>query len=248
MKNPRMRQAASPFRQNAGRLARLLLLAGLVSLIQACSAYRPQDRPKPFPAGLDKIVVAGFRSALEKGTTPEVIRSPISGDAFTAEPVPEAEPEQMTSRLFDRVKQAERYDLVSPDQARGVFSSLVSSQPALSELEILERIGKAFSADAVLAGYLYRWREREGTDYAVNAPASVAFDLYLIRPDDGTVLWKGQFDMTQKSLSENLLEMDTFLYGGGKWMTADQLAGWGLQRLLKGLDKAPPAEDPEGGS
>jgi len=212
------------------------LVIACLSLACAASSTR-RGRPHPFPANLDKIVVFGFRSALERGTSPDVIRSPVSGEAFTAQPIPEGPVGKMTDRLFQRVSKAGRYDLVSPDQARGVYSSLVSSHATMDEIDILQRIGKAFSADAVLVGYLYRWRERVGTDYAVKTPASVAFDLYLIRSEDGTLLWKEQFDMTQRSLSENLLEMNTFIEGGGKWMTAKQLAEMGLGRLLQGLER-----------
>ncbi|MCF8061049.1 MAG: hypothetical protein K9M82_00905 [Deltaproteobacteria bacterium] len=234
-----MRQAGQTSLRPFERLLFVLPLM-IACLSLACAADRArQARPHPFPGNLDRLVVFGFRSALERGTSPEVIRSPISGDAFTAEPVPGAPIEMMTDRLFQRVSRADRYDLVSPDQARGVYSSLVSSHSTMSEMEVLERIGKAFSADAVLAGYVYRWRERVGTDYAVKTPASVAFDLYLIRPEDGSLLWKGQFDMTQRSLSENLLDMDTFIEGGGKWMTAEQLAEMGLGRLLRRLDGKP---------
>ena len=214
------------------------LVLACLSLACAASGTR-RGRPHPFPADLDKIVVSGFRSALERGTSPDVIRSPVSGEALTAQPIPEGPVGEMTDGLFQRVSEPGRYDLVSPDQARGVYSSLVSSRPAMDEIDILRRIGKAFSADAVLVGYLYRWRERVGTNYAVKTPASVAFDLYLIRPEDGSLLWKGQFDMTQRSLSENLLEMDTFIEGGGKWMTAKELAEMGLGRLLRGLEGKP---------
>lgn len=234
-----MRHSVRPFPCHS-KVCLLLFLVTLVSLTLACAANRRlHDRPHPFPEDLNRLVVVGFRSAIDKGTTPEVLRSPISGDAFTAQAVPPAELVRMTDRLFNIVSKTERYDLVSPDRARGVYASLVFSNSTLSEIELLKGIGKAFSADAVLAGYLYRWREREGTDYAAKTPASVAFDLYLVRPDDGAVLWKEQFDMTQKSLSENLLEMDTFLQGGGRWMTAEELASLGLQRLLQGLDNTP---------
>ena len=234
-----MRQAEPTFQRPFKRALPLLLLV-LACLSLGCGANRPgRVRPSPFPANLDKIVVFGFRSALERGTSPDVIRSPISGEAFSAQPIPEGPVELMTERLFQRVSQAGQHDLVSPDQARGVYSSLVSSRSTLSEIEILQQIGEAFSADAVLVGYLYRWRERVGTAYAVKTPASVAFDLYLIRPEDGALLWKGQFDRTQRSLSENLLEMNTFIEGGGKWMTAKQLAGIGLGRLLQALDGKP---------
>ncbi len=83
-----------------------------------------------------------------------------------------------------------------------------------------------------MIGYVYRWREREGTDYSVNRPASTAFDLYLIRSHDRAVLWKGRFDKTQRSLSENILDMETFIKGKGRWMTVDRLAKLGLSNLM----------------
>jgi hypothetical protein len=97
---------------------------------------------------------------------------------------------------------------------------------------MFQQIGQRFSADAVLVGYLYRWRERVGTELAVSRPASVAFDLSLIRPEDGAILWRAKFDKTQQSLSENLLGWGTFVKGQGRWMTAEKLAEIGLEDLL----------------
>ena len=118
-------------------------------------------------------------------------------------------------------------------QARGVFERIVSESAELGDIEIFQRIGRAFSADAVMAGYVYRWIEREGADYSVSRPASAAFDLYLIRPDDGRILWKGKFDKTQTSLSENILDVGTFIKGKGKWMTVGGLAELGLAEVLR---------------
>ncbi len=220
------------------RTSAWVILVICLGLCLGCAPGRPSTRPtNPLPADLGKVVVVGFRSALDKGSSPDVIRSTISGDAFTAQAVPEADIRLMTESLFQRLVNSGLNDLVSPSQARGVYANLVSSRTILSEIEILTGIGKAFSADAVLAGYVYRWKEREGQDYAVKTAASVAYDLYLLSPEDGRVLWKGQFDMTQRSLSENLLEMDTFLRGGGKWMTASQLAEMGLDRMLGDMSR-----------
>lgn len=219
----------------------LFILTAMIGSTAGCSFHRQRARQtKGVPQFVKKVAVVGFRSAREQGSSPDVIRSPISGGAFNAEPVPRAKVDRLTQELFNRLNRLDRFELISPSQARGVYSALVDSQSSANELEILKRIGKAFAADGVLAGYLYRWRERVGRDYAVRTPASVAYDLYLIRPSDGSVLWKGVFDVTQKSLSENLLEMDTFLEGGGKWMTADELADTGLKRLFKKLSKPNP--------
>ena len=214
------------------------VLAFVIAWTAGCSLHRQRQRPpKPVPQFVKKVAVVGFRSAREQGSSPDVIRSPLSGGAFRAEPVPGSKVDWLTEQLFNRLTRIERFELVSPSQARGVYSALVDSESSPGEVEILKRIGNAFSADGVLAGYLYRWREREGRDYAVRTPASVAYDLYLIRPSDGAVLWKRVFDVTQKSLSENLLEMDTFIEGGGKWMTADRLAEVGLDRLFEELSR-----------
>ena len=78
-----------------------------------------------------------------------------------------------------------------------------------------------------------RWREREGTDYAVNKPASVFMDLHLIRPSNGAIMWKSNFDKTQQSLAENLLDLKTFTASGGKWLTVERLAEIGLRKMIE---------------
>ena len=185
------------------------------------------------PLGSGKIVVLGFRPAIAQGGKPDVIRSPISGTVFMAEPVPTGAADTMTAFLFDQLQAYKRYELISPGQARGLLNRLVSEDQGISDMAILKKIGKTFSADAVMTGQIYRWQEREGKDYSVNRPASVAFDLYLIKPEDGAVLWKGKFDKTQLSLSENILDVGTFIKGKGKWMTVEDLAESGLEELLQ---------------
>ncbi|MFH0845440.1 MAG: hypothetical protein V1930_08175 [Pseudomonadota bacterium] len=192
---------------------------------------------KPLAPKVKKVVVFGFRPALSQGESSNVIRTPISGTVSMAEPVPEMVVDKMTSTLFNKFLEDKNYDLISPAQARGVFLSLVTSDSTSSDLKMFQRLGRTFSADAVLTGYIYRWREREGTVYAVDRPAAVNFDLYLIRPDDGAILWKGRFEKAQLSLSENLLDMDTFIKGGGKWMSAEKLGELGLDNLLVELLK-----------
>ena len=208
-------------------------IAPLMILCSACNLYKPKvsEGTPPF-LKVETVVVVGFQPAMSQWDEPNVVRSPISGAVFFAAPVSEQVANKMTAKLFNTILKEKHYDLISPGQAKGVYSSLLSSDAAEAEIEILQKIGQAFSADAVLIGYLYRWQKREGTDFAVDRPASVAFDLYLIRPQDGAILWKGGFDKTQKSLSENILDVGTFLKGQGRWMTAEKLAEIGLEDLL----------------
>jgi hypothetical protein len=154
-----------------------------------------------------------------------------------AEPVSSDHAEMMTALLFDRLAGLDRFDMISPGQAEGVFLSLLDDKESLDKgpLEILQELGKAFGADAVLTGYLYRWKQREGTDYGVTEPASVGFDLYLVRPSDGAVLWRGKFDKTQRSFTENLLDAKSHFKTGFRWIKAEELAERGLDMLLEDM-------------
>ncbi len=189
--------------------------------------------PAPLPE-IRKVVVMGFETVMSKGQKPDVVRDPLSGSVFMAEPVPRGVADRMTGVLFDRLVARKGYELVSPGQARGALSSIIDSDKnmGMDPVRIVQKVGDAFGADAVLAGYIYRWREREGGDYAVDRASSVAFSLHLIRPGDGAVLWKSLFDKTQKSLFENLLDASIFFKSGGKWMKVEKLAMLGLDKML----------------
>jgi hypothetical protein len=209
-----------------------LLVILFCSSCQSRREYVPQEKPS-LPK-IEKMVVVGFLPAMSQWDEPKMVRSPVSGAVFFGEPVSEQVVNRLTASLFDKIVKEKRFELISPGQARGVYSSLKLSDVVGSEIEIIQKIGQAFSAEGVLFGYLYRYREREGTDYAVNRPASVAFDLYLIRPQDRATLWTGRFDKTQQHLSQNIFDVDTFMKGQGRWMTAERLAEIGLAGVLGG--------------
>jgi hypothetical protein len=87
--------------------------------------------------------------------------------------------------------------------------------------------------DAVLTGVIIRYEDRQGSALAVDRPASVAYDAYLISARDGEMLWRARFDETQRPLLDNLLLIGRFLHGGGVWQSSDTLARIGLERVLE---------------
>jgi hypothetical protein len=87
--------------------------------------------------------------------------------------------------------------------------------------------------DAVLTGVILRYEDRDGHALAVDRPASVAYEAYLIGARDGEMLWRARFDETQKPLLDNLLLVGRFFRGGGVWQTSDTLARIGLERVLE---------------
>lgn len=211
-----------------------LVILFFVLILNGCQYQKSHiPPPKPFPPLKGKMALAGFRAALTKDQAPGLVRSPISGAVFMAGPVSDSIIYQMNDILLNRLMKTDGYDLVSPNQVRGAFSRIISEDKyGLDDITVIKKIGKSFTAHAVLVGYLYRWQERDGTEYSAKQPASVAFDLYLIQSETGDIFWKGSFDKTQKSLMENLFDFSFFFKGKGKWMTARQLAELGLSEMI----------------
>jgi len=49
---------------------------------------------------------------------------------------------------------------------------------------------------------------------------------------DGRVLWSGHFNETQRSLSEDLYQLETFIKRKASWITAREMAQAGLEDIL----------------
>jgi hypothetical protein len=215
---------------------KLLMSALLLSIALtgfSCQGRQVAKEEKPPMPVLNTIVVIGFRPALAPSQPPGPVRSPISGAIFSAEPVSETVADWLSGAFFEKLSKTDGRKWISPSEAAAVFSRLASANPTLTDRDIYARIGKVLSADGVVGGHVYRWQEREGTAYAANRPASVAFDAYLLSDEDGVILWKARFDKTQASLSENLFDIHTFIKAKGQWMTAAELAEIGLTEFVE---------------
>lgn len=215
----------------------VILFLTLLFLINAgCQHGRAGIQGEKSPAyDIENIVVVGFKPAVYQGEDADDTSVSISFEKSPADSALLEKSYFMTSRLFDLMTEHEGYDLISPDRAEEALSRIAASEPGISDLEIAGMVAREFQADGVVIGCLYRWKDREGSDYAARNPASVFFDLCLVIPDDASIIWKGRFNKTQRSLSENILDIKTFLKGKGKWMTADDLAGLGLNDLVKDM-------------
>lgn len=100
---------------------------------------------------------------------------------------------------------------------------------------IAVRFGRQLEVEHVLAGTLWRYRERVGGAFGAETPASVGFALFLVSVEDGAILWSSTFDKTQTALTENLFDARLFFKTGMKWLTAGELATYGAGKLLENL-------------
>lgn len=200
-----------------------------------CASYfQPHAETRPVVETGKRLAFLGFKAALSSGRKPDVVRNPVSGSLFNASPVPVEAMDMLNTMVIERLA-ATGDEIITPEEASGALSSIMAGDSGanLTAIEIYRQAGNTMDADGVLIGYVYRWQEREGTDFAVDRPASAAFDLNLIRTSDGALIWSDRFDRTQKSLAENLLEFATFLKRGGRWLTVESFAAYGLDSLLE---------------
>jgi hypothetical protein len=132
-----------------------------------------------------------------------------------------------------KTKPPRDFRLITATDLWGIQSRLLDGGKAVTERSLMIEAGQAFEADAVLVGHLYRYIDRVGRNLSVESPASVAFDLHLLRVSDGSLLWTGYFDETQKTLMEDMFDISAFFEREGKWVTAEQMASAGLANIME---------------
>ena len=236
------------FSRKALSLPPFLLLSILLMAFWSCSQnVRQAPSQTDSKITINKVVVMGFRAAMTKGSGPNLVENPITGSSVLAEPVPASAIKQMNDMLASMLPNTRNWALVSPGQARGVMESLLASDQKMEQdpRAMIAGVGKAFDADAVLVGTIYRWQDRVGSDFAVDSPASVAFDLLLVRTATGGIFWRRQFDKTQKSLFADLFDFDTYVKSSGRWLTAEKLAEIGLKQMINKMPGKPKIQKEE---
>ncbi len=111
---------------------------------------------------------------------------------------------------------------------------VLSKYSNLKGLDKWYEVGKCVPVRFLLVPKLESWRERKGSRWGVVEPAMVEFYLFLIDVKEKKVLEVFHFKQEQKALSENLLQIKSFLKRKG-WMTAKELFEEGLTKGLKEL-------------
>lgn len=188
------------------------------------------------------IAVAPFRSSVESEKGSESARCPISGAIFRTCEIPPGS-EKIVEDLF--VKKTAVYSDVSWKIYEKARAALSPESFSMWKISSLQKVGRDLNADAVVTGHVFCFRERVGYPLSVEKPASVAYAIYLVRTADGAILWKGIFNRTQQSLFENLLQARTFVKGGGKWLTSEELADLGLDEIMATFPLRAPANAAE---
>ena len=135
--------------------------------------------------------------------------------------------------LLQKVDTLGTFKILPLEEVENVFSRTDRGQFELRPLRSAIQLGKEMGVDFIFVGSLFRFEERVGSRVGVDKPASVGFDVHLLRVKDGKRVWNGKFDETQQALSENLLKIGSFVRRGAAWLKAEELSSVGMDEMLK---------------
>ncbi len=199
-------------------IAAALALAGCAAGLRE-SIKLPALSEQRFELG--KVAVAPFTAGSAYGRSQDRIVVPPDSALVVAKQLAEA-------------IAARGIPVVSPEDIRSAADPAAGSNDALDPARVLAAASQ-FGANAVLTGNVVRWRDRQGEKLGASAPASVGFQVTLIRVPDGAKLWRAVFDETQQPLTENLFNAFRYPGGGTRWLTAEELSDWGADEVAAEL-------------
>ncbi len=104
-------------------------------------------------------------------------------------------------------------------------------------LDMAQKLGRRLEANVVVLGTVWRYRDKFRSDTGRTGPAAVAFAVYLVDVEQGRLRWHESFSQTQESLFKNLLAAKSFFDQGAKWLTADELAFYGVREVFRSYDR-----------
>ena len=180
-----------------------------------------------------RVAIISFQPLIPAEGQGNTIICPLCGIGSSSGKILEGSEKIVEEVFVDKLHELKDVELIPLDKVQGVYKRIASESLKEPLLNILKKVGHELGTDVLAVGYVYRYTEREGYNYSVKHPASVAFEIHLIKTIDGSIIWRGFLDKTQKSLMEDVFQMSSFFKGGGKWMTARQLTEQGMNKIFE---------------
>lgn len=216
-------------------VSRITILLVLASLSLGCAGSGKSQTKSPPDIEIKTMLVVPFKNQSLLNGENATYRCNLCGGMFTTSRVEKDADTFVTDAIVNILSARKTITLIPNDRVNSVRKKLLlgyESKP--SDLVLLIEIGKKLGADAILTGSVYKFRQRVGSDFAADAPASVGLDIDLIHVSTGQLIWQTRLDETQDYLTNNFMKIFTFFKRKGKWVTAEKLASSGLKDVLEG--------------
>jgi hypothetical protein len=158
---------------------------------------------------------------------------PVCGGVYKSGNILPNSQRTLAQLLQHKMETLGKFRILPLEKVEDAFSKADKVQFELKPLRSAVQFGKELAVDFIFVGNVFRFEERIGSRIGVDKPASVGFDVHLLRVKDGKRVWDGKFDETQQALSENLLKIGSFVRRGGAWLKAEELSSVGMDEMLK---------------
>ncbi len=179
------------------------------------------------------IGVISFQALIPDEGLENTVICPLCTSSFVTGRIQEGAEKVVEGIFVNKLGDFKEVRVLPSEKLQAVYKRVAAESLRKPLLDVLKKVGEETGADILAVGYIYRYTERVGYDYSVKQPASVAYEIYMINPSDKSIIWRGIFDKTQKSLMEDLFQVSSFFRGGGKWLTAEQLSKQGMDEIFK---------------
>jgi len=192
-----------------------------------------QAQPGQIKAQWEKIGVVPFFKGRRSTDTGESLSCPICELYFKAENIKGDADRVLTRYVQEALVKRYAEKVVAFDEVSRIYQEIPKDDTKDTPRSLAIKVGESLGVDIMIVGTVWRYRDRPRDDLEAQRGASVAFDIYLIEVSSGKTVWKTKFDKTQRTLTEDIRGAKELLKKGARWLSADELARYGINEILK---------------
>ena len=142
--------------------------------------------------------------------------------------VPSVVPEKIGDMVYRNLVKRGGLQVRPQEEAAAAIRATGSGAPDTLPQQTAKDVIRNTRSDAALLGRVLVYRERDGSRWGAN-PAIVGFEIKLVG-SDGIILWTANYYEKQRPLIE---DFTGFWQHGGGFVTADELAEYGADRIVR---------------
>lgn len=202
---------------NKGNVFRLSVALLTIVFLTGCGEKRVAEFSQGEVEPVSCVIVMPTKIPFEHANKSTEVREELRSGALFLEGV-----------LRQELQKSRVTRVIDPSQLRSQTFDLSGGA-----YNALQKIGREEKCATALLSTISNFSRRQGNEYAVDEPASAAFELKLIDTQTGRNLWMSSFNEAQVSLMSNLLSFKTAMSRGFKWITAEDLVANGAQEKLR---------------
>lgn len=219
-------------------LSRALILLIALMLLYGCGQTRKKGERRPLESFRPTHTVIDVNPEIEKYEIKTIAVLPFGIKRYAMIDSANREINYKITDMFQRqLALNTRFNLISQEEVKTIidpYNIFSFNKERFSQgIFIMRNRG----VDGVVMGEISRYSDRSGGAISVQKPASVAFEIFLFSLKDGSSLWSASFRRTQKPLSENAMEVGSFIKGGGTWQTGETMTRLAIEEIIREFPK-----------